>query len=546
MGTEEKVTKNEIRPIVMSVTVVLFIALLAAIVINADAFYDFLYNAVMNNAMWGLGWFSSVVCLVMVIFCVVVMVTPLGKVKLGGPNAKPKFTMMQWFGISLCTGIGAGVVFWGAAEPLIFAMDMPAYTGIESGSNAAVLWSMERCFLQWGLTPYATCVVTGVILSYLILNKNAPFKTSSLLIPLFGEKVVNSKLADAFDAWSAFALTAAVAGGLGYGAMQLSSAVKAFAGIEPSTMIYIIIIAAMFVCYNASAISGLRAGITWLSNRNVQLFFLMLLFVFIAGPTAYICNLFTESVGAYAADFFKISLNTAPYPDAGMWPQNWDMYWWVDWMAYAPLLGLFMVRCAYGRTLRDFILIEWLLPALFGIVWFGVFGGTILYAQIWNGVDFLSIYLNEGAEALTLNMFNVLPFPTIAKIVMLIIITISLVTQCDSMAVTLAGMSYKAADENTEPPIYLKLFWGTVFAVVAAVFVSLGGIGGVKTIKSFAGIPMCFICVACMAGFVKWILARPRKIDGSYEDEPEVANAPDNGEPMAPRSKNKFLAKLGW
>ena len=546
MGTEEKVSKNEIRPIVMSVTVVLFIALLAAIVINADAFYDFLYNAVMNNAMWGLGWFSSVVCLVMVIFCVVVMVTPLGKVKLGGPNAKPKFTMMQWFGISLCTGIGAGVVFWGAAEPLIFAMDMPAYTGIESGSNAAVLWSMERCFLQWGLTPYATCVVTGVILSYLILNKNAPFKTSSLLIPLFGEKVINSKLADAFDAWSAFALTAAVAGGLGYGAMQLSSAVKAFAGIEPSTMIYIIIIAAMFVCYNASAISGLRAGITWLSNRNVQLFFLMLLFVFIAGPTAYICNLFTESVGAYAADFFKISLNTAPYPDAGMWPQNWDMYWWVDWMAYAPLLGLFMVRCAYGRTLRDFILIEWLLPALFGIVWFGVFGGTILYAQLWNGVDFLSIYLNEGAEALTLNMFNVLPFATIAKIVMLIIITISLVTQCDSMAVTLAGMSYKAADENTEPPIYLKLFWGTVFAVVAAVFVSLGGIGGVKTIKSFAGIPMCFICVACMGGFVKWILARPRKIDGSFEDEPEVADAPDNGEPMAPRSKNKFLAKLGW
>ena len=143
-------------------------------------------------------------------------------------------------------------------------------------------------------------------------------------------------------------------------------------------------------------------------------------------------------------------------------------------------------------------------------------------------------------------MFNVLPFATIAKIVMLIIITISLVTQCDSMAVTLAGMSYKAADENTEPPIYLKLFWGTVFAVVAAVFVSLGGIGGVKTIKSFAGIPMCFICVACMGGFVKWILARPRKIDGSFEDEPEVADAPDNGEPMAPRSKNKFLAKLGW
>lgn len=539
--------KVKVKWSVMSVTVVLFVLMLGAIVINAEKFYDILYNLVMNNAMWGLGWFSSLVCLAMVIFCIVVMVTPLGKVKLGGPNAKPKFTMMQWFGISLCTGIGAGVVFWGAAEPLIFAMEPPAYTGLEAGSNGAVLWSMVRCFMQWGLTPYATCVVTGVILAYLILNKKAPFRTSTMLIPIFGENVVKSKWANAFDAWSAFALTAAVAGGLGYGAMQLSTAVDAFAGIEPSMVIYVAIIAVMFVCYNASAISGLRAGITWLSNRNAQLFFILLLFVFLAGPTVYLCNLFTETLGSYITEFFANSLNTAPYPNSGMWPQNWDMYWWVDWMAYAPLLGLFMVRCAHGRTLREFVLIEWLLPALFGIVWFTVFGGTILHAQLWEGSkDFLNIYNTQGAEALTLALFDVLPISTIAKIVMLVIITISLVTQCDSMAVTLAGMCMDDANENTEAPIWMKLFWGTVFAVVAAVFVVLGGIDGVKTIKSFAGIPMCFICLACMIGFIRFILKRPRKADGSFEPEPEVANAPDNGEPMAPRSKIKFLAKLGW
>ena len=539
--------KVKVKWSVMSVTVVLFVIMLGASLINAEKFYDILYNLVMNNAMWGLGWFSSLVCLAMVIFCIVVMVTPLGKVKLGGPNAKPKFTMMQWFGISLCTGIGAGVVFWGAAEPLIFAMEPPAYTGLEAGSNGAVLWSMVRCFMQWGLTPYATCVVTGVILAYLILNKRAPFRTSTMLIPIFGKDVIHSKWANAFDAWSAFALTAAVAGGLGYGAMQLSTAVKAFAGIEPSMIIYVAIIAVMFVCYNASAISGLRAGITWLSNRNVQLFFILLLFVFLAGPTTYLCNLFTETLGSYFTEFFANSLNTAPYPDAGMWPQSWDMYWWVDWMAYAPLLGLFMVRCANGRTLREFVLIEWLLPALFGIVWFTVFGGTILHAQLWEGsMDFLNIYNTQGAEALTLALFDVLPLSTIAKIVMLVIITISLVTQCDSMAVTLAGMCMDDSNENTEAPIWMKLFWGTVFAVVAAVFVVLGGIDGVKTIKSFAGIPMCFICLACLLGFIRFILKRPRRADGMFEPEPEVADAPDNGEPMAPRSKIKFLAKLGW
>ena len=161
-------------------------------------------------------------------------------------------------------------------------------------------------------------------------------------------------------------------------------------------------------------------------------------------------------------------------------------------------------------------------------------------------MDFLSIYNTQGAEALTLALFDVLPLSTIAKIVMLAIITISLVTQCDSMAVTLAGMCMDDSDETTEAPIWMKLFWGTVFAVVAAVCVVLGGIDGVKTIKSFAGIPMCFICLACMLGFIRFILKRPRRADGKFEPEPEVADAPDNGEPMAPRSKIKFLAKLGW
>ena len=190
-----------------SVTVILFALMLVAIVVNAEQFYHVLNNLVMNNLMWGVGWVSSMVCLFMVIMCVVIMVTPLGRIKLGGPNAQPKFSYMQWFGISLCTGIGAGVVFWGAAEPLLFAMEPSPSTGIEGGSNAAVLWSMVRCFMEWGLTPYATCVIMGVILSYAILNKGAPFKTSSCLVPIFGDEVVNSRMADAFDAISAFALT---------------------------------------------------------------------------------------------------------------------------------------------------------------------------------------------------------------------------------------------------------------------------------------------------------------------------------------------------
>ena len=498
----------------------------------------------MGYLMTNVGWAVSLVMFFCVMLCIAIMVTPLGKIKLGGPNAKPKFTYMQWFGISLCTGIGAGVVFWGAAEPLLFTMEPSPSAGIVPGSNAAILWSMIRCFMHWGLTPYASCVIMGVILSYAILNMNAPFRASSCLVPIFGKNVVHSHWGDAFDAISAFALTGAVAGGLGYGTMQLSAGVEAFTGFKPSLTIYAAVIVFMFLCYNASAVSGLRRGITWLSNRNTQLFFLLLFFVLLFGPTGYIFNLFTESLGGYLNNLIAASLYTAPYPDSAFWPQNWDMYWWVDWMAYAPLLGLFMVRVAYGRTLREFILIEWLFPALFGIVWFAIFGGTIIHSQVFDNVDFYTVYKNLGAEALTLALFDVLPFPTFAKIVMLMIVTLSLVTQCDSMTVTLASMSWEGSDENTEAPVFLKVFWGAIFAVIALVFTLLGGIDGVKTIKSFCGIPLTFICFFIIVGFLKYMSKRPRTINGEYVYEDCVAEAPDNGEPEAPRSK--FLGRFGW
>ncbi len=519
----EDKSKMVFKPTVMITTVVLFALMLVFVVIDAEAFYNFLSGMVMGFLMTNVGWAVSLTMLFMVALCVFIMFSPMGKIKLGGKDAKPNFTNFQWFGIALCTGIGAGVVFWGAAEPLLFAMEPSPSTGFEPGSNEAVLWSMLHSFLQWGLTPYSSCVIMGIVISYAILNMGAPFKPSACLVPMFGTKVLETKWCDIFDSISAVALTGAVAGGLGYGAMQLSAGVEAFAGVQPTTMMYIVIIALMFIAYNASAISGLKKGITLLSGYNTKLFFVMMGFVFLTGPTAYICNLFTESLGEYFSEFFSASLYTAPYPDSESWPQNWDMYWWVDWMAYAPLLGLFMARISKGRTLRQFVLVQWILPALFGVVWFSVFGGTILNAQLYDGVDFYSLYLENGAEALTIGMFDVLPFSEIAQVIMLIIITISLITQADSMAVTLSGMCLEGSTEDTEAPIKLKLFWGIAFAVIAVVFIVLGGIDGVKTVKSFFGIPLTFICLFIILGFLRYMAKRPRNLDGSYMEEPHVS-----------------------
>ena len=529
-------SKSTLRPIIILLPGLLFVAMLVFVFVDAGAFYNTL-NSFFITMMTNMGWLVSLIMLFFVGVCLVILFSPIGKIRLGGPKAKPKFSYMQWFGISLCTGIGAGVVFWGAAEPLLFAMEPAPSLGIAPGSNEAILWAMRTCFLHWGITPYASCVVMGIVLSYVCLNKKAPFKASSALVPIFGKKVLNSKWADAFDALSAFALTGAVAGGLGYGMMQLSQGIYGFLGIKPSPVVYIGLIVFMFVCYNASALSGLQKGITWLSNRNTQLFFILLAFMFLFGPMSYIANLFTESLGEYVGHFIQASTFTAPYANGGLWPQWWDMYWWVDWLAYAPLLGLFMVRVGYGRTLREFILVEWAFPALFGIVWFSVFGGNVLNAQFFQNIDFYSIYKTLGAEALTLAVFETVPLSAIVKVVMLTIITISLVTQCDSMVVTLAGMSLKEGSDSKEPPVAIKLFWGILFAVIALIFTLLGGIDGVKIIKSICGMPLAFLCLFIVVGFIAYMAKRPRTVTGEYEYEAEIADEPDNGEPEAAQSQ---------
>ena len=248
MTNDLRQNKSKLKPKVMSVTVILFLIMLFFVVFALERFYHVLNNIVMGFLMTNVGWAVSIVMLFCVALCIIIMVTPLGKIKLGGPNAKPKFSYMQWFGISLCTGIGAGIVFWGAAEPLLFTMEPPRSTGIIPGSNAAILWSMVRCFVHWTFTPYSSAVIMGVILSYAILNMEAPFRASSCLVPIFGKDVAESHWGDVFDSIAAFALTGAVAGGLGYGTMQLASAVEVFTGYKPNLVVYAGVIIFMFLC----------------------------------------------------------------------------------------------------------------------------------------------------------------------------------------------------------------------------------------------------------------------------------------------------------
>jgi choline-glycine betaine transporter len=533
---------KKIRLSVIAVPSFIFLCLIIVGFMDSKAFITTLngwFIALMSN--WG--WTISIGMLVFVAFMVVLLFHPVGKIKLGGPNATPRLTVWQWFATSLCAGIGTGVVFWGAVEPILFTMQPAPSLGLTPGSNDAVMWAMRTTFLHWTFTPYAIYVTFGVILAYTCHNLRKESNVSSGFIPLMGDRATKGKFASFIDTLTVFAIVGGVAGSLGYGILQLGIGVDIIFGIKPTTMIYMIIAAIIVIVYTVSCASGLRRGIMWLSDKNTWIFLIMLVFVLFCGPTAYICNLLTQSVGSYFTYFLEGMTYTAPFPDSELWPQWWDMYWWVDWLSYGPIMGLFFVRLGYGRTIREFVLVNWLMPSLFGFAWFGIFGGTVLNAQIFNGVDLYGIYKASGAEAITFATFDLLPLASIVKPIMLVTIALSFITLANSMVATVSTMSIKDNLGVEEAPMSLKFFWGFLIGGASLVFTLSGGIDGIKMVKTFAGFPILFVGLFMLAGFAAYMSRRPKDAMGQYLYEDSIANAPDSIE-LPPLKRSKMAMRL--
>ena len=537
--------KIKLRPAVLLIPSIIFAIVIAAGVIYGDTFITVL-KQVFEKLMGSLGWMVSLTMLLFVIFMIVIIFHPIGKIRLGGPNAKPKMNYWQWFTVALCAGIGTGVVFWGAVEPLLFTMEPAPSLGLEPGSDDAVIWAMRTTYLHWTIVPYAIYVTFGLILAYVCYNMRQPFNVSSGFVPLMGEKATKGKFATVVDVLTVFALVGGIAGTLGYGILQLSKGLEVVFDIKSTAYVCIIITAVIMVAYLSTSISGLKKGIMWLGDKNTWFYIILLLFLLVCGPTTYIFNLFTQSIGSFANHFVESITYTAPFTDGEMWPQWWDQYWWVDWLSYGAIMGLFFVRLGYGRTLREFVIVNWIMPSVFGFIWFSIFGGTVLHDQLFKGVDHYAQYKADGMEVMTFTAFDGIPGSMIIKAFMILIIAISFITLANSMISTVASMSVKFTGGKSgveeEAPVPLKVFWGVLIGAASLVFTLTGGVDGIKMVKTFAGFPILFVGILMLAGFVFYMAKRPRNDRGQYEYEDCVANAPDSDEKPMPDAK--WLVKL--
>lgn len=512
METAKNYIRNQYSTLRKRVFLPPYLLLLAALVLSLAFETKFLrwtsnLNAViLDHFDWLYNWTSFV----MVLLCLVVFVSPLGKKTIGGPGAQPLLSKWRWFSIVLCTTIAVGILFWGVAEPLYHLSGPPSGLGVEPMSPEAGRFAMSTMFMHWSFTPYAIYAIPALLFALGYYNKGRSFSLASMLFP-FGAGTRSSALAHVVNAISLFALAAGMAAVLGAGILTLSGGLVSLIGGEVNAWILGLVTLTIVASFTISAASGLLKGIRTLSAFNLVVFLLLAGFVLITGPTSDMIEFGTQGVKDYLTHFIPQSLALEPHGDQ-QWMHSWTTFYWANWMAWTPVTALFLGRIAYGYTVRLFLLFNWILPALFSMVWMTIFSGAALSLESSTPIHLVDALQENGPESIIYHVLEALPMATWVIPCFLLAVFVSYVTAADSNTDAMSGLSSKGVTpDNPNPPNGVKYLWGILIGMVAWIMIANSGVDGIRMLSNLGGLPALLLLVGTVMAMV-WLLIRHRSL----------------------------------
>lgn len=469
---------------------------------NLDAVTTAIQTFLVNN----FGWFYLLSATTFLIFAIYLIFSKYGKIKLGKPNDKPEHSYISWFAMLFSAGMGIGLVFWGAAEPLSH-FNIPPYG--EGGTAEAAETAMKYSFFHWGLHPWAIYATLGLALAYFKFRRQSSGLISGILVPLFGDRIKGA-WGTAIDVVVVIATVFGVATSLGFGAIQISGGLSFVFGIDQTILLEMIIILIVTVLYLTSAMTGINKGIKYLSNTNIVLAIALMLLLLFLGPTNYIMNLFTTTFGSYIQDLPSMSLRMTPFdPDNG-WIKDWTIFYWAWWIAWAPFVGTFIARVSRGRTIREFVTGVLLVPTIFGAIWFTVFGGTAINLEFFQDANIMQYVDELGEEAALFIMLDHFPLGLVMSIIALLLISIFFITSADSATFVL-GM--QTTGGSLYPPNSVKFIWGILQSSAAAVLLWQGGLEALQTASIIVAFPFAMILVLIIISLVKAFKQEAKEIE---------------------------------
>lgn len=458
------------------------------------------FTGLQTSVVNGLAPYYMLVVGAFVVFAIWMGVSRYGNITLGADDEKPEFSLLSWFAMLFAAGMGIGLVFWGAAEPLTFFVNpKPGVTGDQAQIAQA---AMGQTFMHWGLHAWAIYAVVGLSMAYAIHRRGRPISIRWALEPLLGTRVKGG-LGDTIDVIAVVGTLFGVATSLGLGVQQISAGLAHMhvVGEVNNTLLVILIIIITLIALT-SAVSGVGKGIKWLSNINLGMAGVFMISILLLGPTLYIFRDLVSSLGYYLQNILGMTLDTATYTGAeGLsWLGDWTIFYWGWWMSWAPFVGVFIARISRGRTVREFVMGVLAVPTIVSFIWFSIMGGTAIHAA-WGDMNGGLFDAKEGivSENVLFNMLAQLPMGGVLSVMAVLLVTIFFVTSSDSGSLVIDMI---ASGGETDPPKWSRVLWASLEGVVAIALLLAGGLGTLQTASILTALPVSIVIIGmCIATY---------------------------------------------
>jgi BCCT family betaine/carnitine transporter len=426
-----------------------------------------------------------------------------GKVRMGGPDAKPEFTRMSWIAMFFCSGIGTSLLYWAAIEWVYYYQGPPF--GLEPGSVAAADWASMYGIYHWGILGWVIYCLPAIPIGYAFHNRKfKALRLSNACAGVLGEKVVKGPVGKIIDLLFIFGLIGGTGTSLGLGTPMLAEAISKLIGIPHTFGVDIVIVVIWTAIFTTSAALGLRKGIKRLSDINVWVAFTLCGLILIVGPTRFIIETFTNGLGLMFNNFIKMSFYMDPIGKSSF-PQWWTIFYWAWWVAYGPYMGLFITKVSRGRTFREIIVAVCTAGPLGCALFFAIFGNNALHQEL-NGIFPVVQTMNEvGAPAAIVGSITALPLAFLILILFCILGFVYSATTVDSSAYTIAAVVSKDLRPDQEPRAWNRIFWALALGGIALALMNIGGLKALQTSSLIVALPLMIVMIITVFSLFKWL-----------------------------------------
>ncbi|WGK62039.1 BCCT family transporter [Halopseudomonas sp. SMJS2] len=493
-------------------TILLFVLLTLALQDQAAEVFTGLRGWLTSN----MAWFFISAANIFVVLCLALIVSPLGKVRIGGRDATPDYTYLGWFSMLFAAGMGIGLMFYGVAEPMSHftaafdgvvvgedgvRTDWAPLGGAAGNAEEAVRLGMAATIFHWGLHPWAIYAIVALSLAIFSFNKGLPLSVRSIFYPLLGERIWGWP-GHVIDILAVFATMFGLVTSLGLGAQQASAGMEHLFGIPTGNLTMVLLIIAITLVAMWSVVAGVDKGVQQLSKINLLLAVLLLFFVIVFGPTLEIFKGFFENLGAYVS--YLPALSNPIGRDDANFSQGWTGFYWAWWISWSPFVGMFIARVSRGRSVREFLIAVLLVPSLVSVLWMTSFGGVAIdqvLADNFTGVQ-------EAALELQLfTMLGQLPLSAITSFLGIILVIMFFITSSDSGSLVIDAIT---AGGKINAPVSQRIFWAVIEGVLAIALLIGGGLVALQAMAVSTGLPFTVVLLVGCVAVVKGLMSEPR------------------------------------